>query len=246
MSLPIETFALAALIVLAAYVIFGLTGFGSTVVAVPLLALLLPLKFAVPLMMMLDLAATIVLWSTLKKGIRFDEVAWLVPFILIGMALGLTLLIRVPEGPLLLGLGGFVLLYAAYGLMRRGVPIVMRRAWSVPVGVIGGALSALFGTGGVIFAMYFTGRIREKDALRATNASMIMFSALVRVVLFGISGLLMQDSLLVCSALLVPAMLGGFYIGNRLHSVVRPQSVVVAVYSVLVVAGVSLLVRGNA
>jgi len=246
MSLPLETFALAALIVAIAYVIFGLTGFGSTVVAVPLLALILPLKFAVPLMMMLDLAATLMLGARLRKGIRLDEVAWLIPFILAGMALGLTLLIRVAEEPLLLGLGLFVLLYAAYGLTRRGVPIVLRRFWSVPVGLVGGALSALFGTGGVIFAMYFAGRIPDKEALRATNASMIMFSALVRVVLFGFTGLLTQEGLLASVAMLIPAMLGGVYVGNRLHAVIPAASVVKAVYGVLILAGVSLVVRGSA
>src|SRR5215212_10396337 len=100
MSLPIETLAAAALIVAIAYVIFGLTGFGSTVVAVPLLALIVPLKFAVPLMMLLDLAATFMLGARLRKGIRVDEVSWLIPFILAGMGLGLTLLIQVPEGAL--------------------------------------------------------------------------------------------------------------------------------------------------
>jgi uncharacterized membrane protein YfcA len=244
MSLPIETLALAALIVAVAYVIFGLTGFGSTVVAVPLLALLLPLKFAVPLMMLLDLAATLMLGARLRRGIRVDEVAWLIPFILAGMALGLTLLIQVAEGALLLGLGAFVLLYATYGFTRRGLPIALSRAWSAPVGLAGGALSALFGTGGVLFAIYFTGRIHDKDQLRATNASMIMFSALVRVALFAATGLLTQDGLLLCVAILVPAMLVGFFLGNRLHSVIPAASVVRAVYSVLVVAGVSLLVRG--
>jgi uncharacterized membrane protein YfcA len=244
MSLPFETFALAALIVAVAYVVFGLTGFGSTVIAVPLLALVLPLKFAVPLMMLLDLCATMMLGARLRKGIRLDEVGWLIPFILAGMALGLTLLIKVAENSLLLGLGAFVLLYAAYGFTRRGVPIALGRGWVAPVGLSGGALSALFGTGGVLFAMYFSGRIHDKEELRATNASMIMFSALVRVVLFGLTGLLTQDGLLACVALLVPAMLGGFFLGNRLHAVIPATSVVKAVYSVLVVAGVSLVFRG--
>jgi uncharacterized membrane protein YfcA len=246
MSLPIETFALAALIVAGAYIIFGLTGFGSTVVAVPLLALVLPLKFAVPLMMLLDLAATLMLGARLRKGIRVDEVSWLIPFILAGMALGLTLLIKVAEGSLLLGLGAFVLLYAVYGFTRGSVPVALSRAWVAPVGLAGGALSALFGTGGVLFAMYFTGRIRDKDELRATNASMIMFSALVRVALFGATGLLTQDGLLASVVFLVPAMLVGFFLGNRLHAVIPALNVVRAVYSVLVIAGVSLIVRGTA
>lgn len=246
MSLPLETFALAALIVTGAYVIFGLTGFGSTVVAVPLLALMLPLKFAVPMMLMLDLAVTAVLGPQLRRGIRWDEVKWLVPFIVVGMILGLTLLIRVSEEPLLFGLGMLVLSYAVYGFMRRGVPIVLQRFWCGPVGLFGGALSSMFGTGGVVFAMYFSGRIHDKNELRATNASMIMFAALVRLGLFGAAGLLAQDDLVVWAVLLVPAMLGGFYFGNRLHARIPSGSVVRAVYGVLVVAGVSLLVRATA
>ena len=46
--------------------------------------------------------------------------------------------------------------------------------------------------------------------------------------------------------LLAPAMLAGFFLGNRLHSVIPAASVVSLVYGVLVVAGVSLLVRGGA
>lgn len=245
MSLPLETFAIAALIVACAYVIFGLTGFGSTVMAVPLLALVLPLKFAVPIMMLLDLAATLVLGSRLRKGIRFDELTWIVPCIVVGMLAGLALLIKVAESALLLGLGAFVLAYAIYGFTRKGVPVKMARAWSIPIGFSGGALSAMFGTGGVLFAMYFTGRIHDKDELRATNASMIMFSALIRVGLFGASGLLTQDNLLACAALLVPAMLAGFYLGNRLHAVIPAARMVSLVYAVLVVAGASLLVRGS-
>jgi len=197
-------------------------------------------------MMLLDLSATLMLGARLRKGIRFDEIKWIVPCIVVGMLAGLTLLIKVAEGSLLLGLGAFVLSYAIYGFTRKGVPVKMARAWSVPVGLTGGALSALFGTGGVLFAMYFTGRIHNKDELRATNASMIMFSALIRVVLFGVAGLLTQESLLPCVALLVPAMLAGFFVGNRLHAVIPATRVVSLVYGVLVVAGVSLLVRGSA
>ncbi len=39
-----------------AYFVFRLTGFGSTVIALPVLVLFFPLKFAVSLLMLLDLA----------------------------------------------------------------------------------------------------------------------------------------------------------------------------------------------
>ena len=196
--------ALAALVVFAAYTVFGLTGFGSTVIALPFLAQLLALKFAVPLLM---------------------------------------LLIQVAERKLLVALGVFLLLYAGYGLARRGAPVPLSRFWCAPIGLAGGALSSLFGTGGVLFAIYNAGRVRDKDALRATNAAMITISSLVRVLLFGAAGLLAQDGLFVAALILLPALVGGAWLGNRLHAAVPAMAVVKAVYAVLVIAGLLILAR---
>jgi uncharacterized membrane protein YfcA len=238
-----EILLLAMLVVVAAYTVFGLTGFGSTVIALPLLAQLFALKFAVPLLMLLDLTAFVIFGRRLRNRIRYAEIAWLVPFVLAGMAAGLTLLIRVAEQKLLLVLGVFLLLYAGYGLARRGAALSLSRLWCAPVGLAGGALSSLFGTGGVLFAIYNAGRIRDKDALRATNAAMIMFSSLVRLLLFGAAGLLAQEGLLAAALVLMPALLGGVWLGNRLHAAVPAMAVVKAVYALLVLAGLLLLAR---
>jgi len=243
MDFSLETVALASLVVAFAYIAFGLTGFGSTVIALPLLAQLMPLKFAVPLLMLLDLVATLSFGLRFRKGIRFDEFAWLVPFLLAGMALGLTVLIQVAERPLLAVLGVFVLAYAVYGMARRGAPPRLARAWCAPVGLAGGAFSALFGTGGVLLALYNAGRLRDKAELRATNAAGIMFTSLVRVVLFALAGLLAQDNLLWMAGCLAPAMLAGMLLGNRLHAVVAAATVVRVLYAILIGSGSALLVR---
>ena len=179
----------------------------------------------------------------MRKRVQTREIAWLVPFILAGMAAGLTLLIEVDERTLLAVLGAFLLLYAGYSLARRGPPAALSRAWCAPIGLAGGVFSALFGTGGVLFAVYNAGRIRDKDALRATNAAMIMLSSLVRVVLFGAAGLLTQAGLFATALLLLPPMLAGVWLGNRLHASVPAAAVVKAVYALLVIAGLTLLAR---
>lgn len=242
MSVPVETLAIAALIVGVAYIAFGLTGFGSTVLALPLLAHVLPLKFAVPLLMLLDLAAGLVLGVRARKGIRTDELAWFAPFMLAGMVFGLVLLVRVAEVRLIAALGVFVLLYALYGLARRA-PLALSRRWCGPLGVASGAFSALYGTGGVIAAVYLSGRLQDKAQLRATTATVILFSALARAVLFGVSGLLTQDGLLGAALVLAPAALAGYWVGHRLHAAVPTRAVVRAMRALLVLAGVSLLAR---
>ncbi|HTQ78166.1 MAG TPA: sulfite exporter TauE/SafE family protein [Burkholderiales bacterium] len=243
MAVTPETLAAAALVVAAAYAVFGLTGFGSTVIALPLLAQFLPLRFAVPLMMLLDFSVFLAFGARFRRRIRLDVVGWLAPFMLAGMALGLALLLRAAEQRLLAVLGAFLLAYAAYGLTRRGEPPQLARAWCAPIGFAGGAFSAMFGTGGVLFAIYNSGRVRDKEALRATNAAMIMLSSVVRLVLFGATGLLSQDGLLLSAAALLPALLAGFWLGNRLHAAVPAIVVLKAVYAVLVIAGLTLLAR---
>ena len=68
----------------------------------------------------------------------------------------------------------------------------------------------------------------------------------MRLVLFGATGLLSQDGLIGSALLLAPAMIAGLLIGNRLHAAIPAAAVVRVVYLLLVVAGVSLLVRAAA
>ena len=226
-----------------AYTAFGLAGFGSTVIALPLLTHFFALRFAVPLLMLLDVAAFVLFGTRVRKRVQYAEIGWLAPFMLAGMGAGLTLLIEVAERTLLAVLGAFLLLYAGYNLLRRGPPHALSRLWCAPVGLVGGVFSALFGTGGVLFALYNAGRIADKDALRATNAAMIMLSSLLRVVLFAAAGLLTQAGLLATALALLPAMLAGAWLGSRLHASVPANAVVKAVYALLVISGLALLAR---
>jgi len=226
-----------------AYSVFGLTGFGSTVLALPLLVFLFPLKFAVAMLMLLDLAVLALFGARLRRDVRVDEIRWLIPFMLAGMLIGVTVLIRAPEAPLLFTLGIFLLAYAGWGLLRRGGPPLLARAWCAPIGFAGGVFSSLFGTGGVLFAIYNAGRIRAAAELRATNAAMIMLASLLRLLLFGVVGLLTQESLFATALLLLPALALGFWTGSRLNARVPAAAVVRSVYALLVIAALSLLAR---
>lgn len=238
-----ETLALAALITACTYLVFGLTGFGSTVLALPLLAHLIPLKFAVPMLLVLDFTAGILLISRVRRGVRLDELGRLFPFMLAGIVLGLMLLIRLPEAPLLAALGLFLVAYATYGMTRRAGPLRLSRAWSAPIGLAAGILGALFGAGGVLSALYIGARLDNKEELRATAAAAVLLNTSVRVMLFGAAGLLTQDGLLTSALVLLPSVLVGLLLGNRLHAAIPTGLVVRVLYVVVGVAGVSLLGR---
>lgn len=228
-----------------AYTVFGLTGFGSTVLALPALALVLPLKFAVALLMLLDLGAALLFGGDFRRHLDRREIGRLLVPMLAGMALGLTLFIRLAEAWLLVILGVFLLAYAGWGLLRRGAPLALPAGTAIPAGFAGGAFAALFGTGGVLFALYNAGRIVDKAALRANNAAMILLTSVLRTALFAASGLLAQEALLATAAILLPALGLGVWLGHRLHAAVPAAAVVKAVYAVLLMAGLLILLRST-
>ena len=121
-DLPLTTLLAVASVVTLGYVVYGLTGFGSSIVAVPLLALFFPLRFAVPMMLVFDLLTGLLLGLQHRHRLSRAELLRLLPIVVVGMVAGVTLLVRVPERWLLLGLGAFVVAYAAWSLLQRVVP----------------------------------------------------------------------------------------------------------------------------
>jgi len=242
MTMAPETLLFAGLIITSAFAVFGLTGFGSSLVAVPFLTQVLPLHFVVPLMVLLDLCVGLLFGRRNHKAVSRPELVRLLPFLLVGMVIGSFVLVSVPEKPLLLGLGSFVLAYVAWKVLARSGSKAMSAAWAAPCGVVGGMFSALFGTGGPVYVMYLAGRLNEKDTLRATIATVIFLSVLVRLAAFSATGLYHAEVFWL-AALLIPCALFGLFAGTRLYHRLPTHRIVQAVYGILVVGGVKLIVR---
>ena len=93
---------LAPLIVVIAYTIFGLSGFGSTLIAVPLLALLHPdLKFVMPVVIVMDCITAMSMGMRLRADVNRYDLLPLLPFLVIGLAFGVFLLVNLPATVLL-------------------------------------------------------------------------------------------------------------------------------------------------
>src|SRR5678815_414165 len=91
-------------ILMSAYFIRGITGFGSALTSVPLLALSQPLQFAIPLVLALDFTASVVLGSTNTKKANWSEIKILLPAGMVGASVGAFALLRLPTEPVLVAL----------------------------------------------------------------------------------------------------------------------------------------------
>jgi uncharacterized membrane protein YfcA len=232
----------APLIVLVANVVFGITGFGLGLITIPLLAHLYPIKFVIPMIVLLDVVASLRQASKLRGGVYKQELIPLLPFMLAGMVGGAFLLVRLPAEVLLLALGVFVLAYGLYYVLRRGSSFRLARWTVAPIGVFGGTTSAVFGIGAPLYIMYLNGRGATPDHIRATMPVIFSFTTVGRIILFIVAGLFTGE-ILFTAALLAPMMLLGLYLGNRLHVNLSRETMVRIIGGLLVASGASLVLR---
>jgi hypothetical protein len=230
------------LAVLTAYVVFGLCGFGSTLIAVPLMAHFFPLTFVIPVIVLVDCAASLHQGFRLREGVNKRDLAPMLPFIIAGMVVGAMILVRAPAGVLLVLLGVFVTAYGLYFSFRHESVFRVARWTAAPIGLFAGTTSTVFGMAGPIYVMYLAGRGSTPDEIRATMPVIFILTTLGRIALFAFMGLITQD-VLVMAALLAPVMALGLWLGNRWHSKISREQAVRAIGAVLTLSGLSLLLR---
>ena len=244
LTLDLFSFGLMALIVTGAYMVFGMTGFGATIVAMPILVQFQPLALAVPIMLLLDMAATLSVggrnWRTIEKS----ELKRLVPPMLAGIVLGATALHRLPAQTLLMCLGVFVTANALWSLRSVNSPATtIGPRWALPAGVVGGVFGAAFGTGGPVYTIYLVRRLANIGVFRATIAAVILASAVLRTLVFGAAGLLSDPTLLTTVAALLPFCLLGVFTGSSLRHKIAPDRLRKLILGLLLMGGLAVMAR---
>ena len=243
MAIAPETLIVVVLVIFVGYTIFGATGFGASPLTIPVLAQVLPLTFVLSLAAILDLSSGLMLGFHTRRQADTRELFALLPFTVVGLTLGVTLLVKLPRRATVLALGVFVCVYALHVILRRRPLQRLSHGWAAPAGVVGGIVGALFGMGGPPYVMYITGRIADAAAQRATIAQMVILNVGLRVVAFALAGLLASRTLWFAVMLLLPIALAGLWVGNRVHLSVTPATMARIIGAALLVTGAALVVR---
>lgn len=235
--------ALAAAALALGYVVFGMTGFGAALVAMPLVTQVMALQTAVPIMLLCDLICGLAMGANNRSAVVLPELRRLLPWMLAGMLLGLALLLFAPQRALLLLLGAGVLAYALWRLAAPDVFRPLTTRWAAPLGLAGGGFTAMFGTGGPLYTIYLAGRLRDRNELRATVGTMIMLTGFARLLLFALAGLFTDAAVVALAAWLVPSALLGLRIGAWARSRISPARVMRLLWLLLLASGVALILR---
>jgi len=224
-----------------AYLIRGVAGFGSALVAVPLLALTLPLTIVVPLVVFLDYVGSASQGINNRKSIRWDEILPLLPFSLLGVVASLYIMDSVNPNMLTLALGGFVILFALYQLLPMKLGRASRRI-SAPSGFFGGFVGTLFGTGGPFYVIYLNLRQLDKNSFRATFAAIFLLDGALRLTGYALKGFYTLE-MLSYMALAVPVAGLGLFFGGKIHTALGRDIFIRLISVLLLGSGTALLMK---
>ena len=227
----------------AAYIVFGIAGFGTALVAGPVLIHFMPLAKIIPLLVLLDFVAAFGNWLPARKAVARDELARLLPCMAVGCSLGVLFLLQLKSDLLLLLMGLFVTTYAIYSLAVKVRPAQLSGLWALPMGTVGGLFGALFGSGGFLYALYLNARLDSKEQARATQSALISCSTIVRLGLFLLAGVYADLSLLLLAACLLPVMALGLWAGRRLSLKLSREAFVRLVTWLVLASGLALIGR---
>lgn len=226
-----------------AYIVFGIAGFGTALVAGPVLIHFMPLSTVIPLLVVLDFIAAFGNLLPARQSVVGRELKRLLPFMAIGCTLGVIFLLNLESDLLLLLMGLFITAYALYMLAARINPTHLSPWWAVPLGTVGGVFGALFGSGGFLYAIYLSARLQDKQQVRATQSAIISCSTIVRLSLFIIAGVYADTQLLLTAACLLPAMALGLWVGRQLSLKMSREAFVRLISWLVLASGLALIYR---
>ena len=236
-----EQIIFSIIIVFIAYMVKGLTGFGSGLVAIPLLAFIFPLKFIVPVFGLLSYGGTIIQSISLRKQAKWRDIWPLIPFSLTGIALALWLLVNTDSRILTLSLGAFIIMYASYSLLPLK-EMTGSRKWAVIAGTCGGLVGALFGTGGPFYVIYLKLRQLDRGQFRATVSMIFLLDGVFRVAGYSSSGLY-NAQVLWLVLILFPVLLLAMYVGHHIHVKINQRMFNRIINILLLVSGSILILK---
>ena len=241
-SLP--EYLLVCAILVVAQLVYVLFGFGSGLIAVGSLALFIPqIQDAVVLLLLVNLPAEAVVAWQARKDVRWKPILGLGIGIAAGIPVGTLLLRGGDQTVVLTFLGWFLIAVGAIFLRLPDGGRVQPPAWAgPPTGMLSGVLTGLFGTGGPPLIVWYHLSAGTKAAFRGSLMTIFMLKTFVRVPAYVVGGLV-TESRLWSSLMVLPAVLFGAWLGNRLHVKVSEPVFRRMVACLLAVLGAVLLIR---
>ena len=179
------------LVVFLATLVRSAFGFGEALLAVPLLALRMPIEVATPLAVLVSITVAAVVVAQDWRHIHFRSAGWLVLSTIFGIPLGLVILTRADARVVKALLAVIIVAFSVYSLSGRAKLELKsdRRVWLLGCGLCGGILGGAYGMNGPPLVVYGAMRRWSAQHFRATLQAYFLPASLISMAGYWLAGL---------------------------------------------------------
>lgn len=245
------TLILFAMIVMSTYLIEGIIGFGGTLLALPLVSNVVGMKTAVDVLVIVVLFASA--WVSIRDRNYIDlkVLKWILIFMLPGLPVGMWLFAVLPEKPLKIALGIFMIFVGIKGLYtafkfskassRPSKKDSLLAKWLMPLSLfLGGIIHGAFTCGGPFVVIYAKKHITHKTSFRATLCALWTLLNGIMLTMSFLRHDLSQEIILL-SIWTLPFMVFAIWLANLLHHKLRAEIFTHIVNAALIGSGILMM-----
>lgn len=221
----------------------SVTGFGSIVIAIALGSLLFPipqlLPILVPLSVVMSSALLLRFYRDVDLRILFQRI---VPFMLVGMVLGIWLLQTLSSDALKAGFACLIIWFAGreWYKLRRGINTRPKPRWWQPLWTfLAGITHGLFASGGPLLVYSLNTYAIAKANFRATLVCVWLALNLTYSAIMWQQGVIQPYTSVIIAY--IPVLAFAFWFGHRIHRQVNERQFKQLVYILLLLSALAML-----
>ncbi len=226
-----------------ATVIRSAFGFGEALVAVPLLALVVPVEIAAPVAVLASITIAFIAVLQDWNKIHLRSAGWLVVSSLVGIPLGLAMLRFAPETAVKMALAAVIIAFSSYAL-RGGIGHGELKgdglAWAF--GFVSGILGGAYGMNGPPLVIYGSLRGWSPQHFRATLQGYFLPASLAGMYGYYVAGL-WTPTVTRYYLLALPLVIVGTLVGRAINRRMEARRFLLWVHRGLIATGAVLLVQ---
>jgi uncharacterized membrane protein YfcA len=191
------------------------TGFGTSTVMIPVMALFVPIPVALLFVGIIHLCGDI--WKVIlfKRGFDWKLVLGFGISGILASYIGASLSIHAGELPLKHFLGAFLILYVAYLFVKREWALPKTNATAVSGGALSGLFAGFFGVGGAVRGAFLTAFNLPKEVYIFTSGLIALFIDITRISRYIWGGTRLSQDLLIALIVSIPISFLGAYLAKK-------------------------------
>jgi len=229
------------------YLSLAFSGFGGMIIPITLGANRYPIKWMLTVLVPVTLLSNTFILLRHRRYIDTRLVfRKALPFMGIGLGVGIVIFQFLPGEALKRSYGVMVVLLSVSELRklvgRRSAPLPFGKRLSALLFFLAGILHGIFASGGPILVYVLTRLQLDKATFRSTLSPIWLSLNIALTISYGVTGQLQAETLRTC-VYLIPSLVLGIWMGERLHRKVDERVFKIVIYVFLLLTGISIVVR---